>query len=145
MEDIELCKRLPLPATARPACASGSPPPVRRWDERGPLRTIVLMWQLRWRYWRGRVGAGDLGRRTGEGNVETGAADGRALIRWLQGAGTAIPSGIASTCNAADGPDLGDAHAARTRFGIAQGPRDHHPGQGPGRRFAKTRLIPAGP
>lgn len=53
MEDIELCKRL-LAAGHRPAClrervtTSG-----RRWDERGPLRTIVLMWQLRWRYWRG--------------------------------------------------------------------------------------------
>jgi rSAM/selenodomain-associated transferase 2 len=53
MEDIELCKRL-LAAGHRPAClrervsTSG-----RRWDERGPLRTIVLMWCLRWRYWRG--------------------------------------------------------------------------------------------
>ncbi len=53
MEDIELSKRL-LAAGHRPAClrervtTSG-----RRWDERGPLRTIVLMWQLRWRYWRG--------------------------------------------------------------------------------------------
>jgi rSAM/selenodomain-associated transferase 2 len=53
MEDIELSKRL-LAAGHRPAClrarvtTSG-----RRWDERGPLRTIVLMWLLRWRYWRG--------------------------------------------------------------------------------------------
>lgn len=53
MEDIELCKRL-LARGLRPTClrervtTSG-----RRWDERGPLRTIVLMWQLRWRYWRG--------------------------------------------------------------------------------------------
>jgi rSAM/selenodomain-associated transferase 2 len=52
MEDIELCKR--LRALGRPAClharvqTSG-----RRWDERGALRTIVLMWHLRWRYWRG--------------------------------------------------------------------------------------------
>jgi rSAM/selenodomain-associated transferase 2 len=52
MEDIELCKR--LRALAWPAClrarvqTSG-----RRWDERGALRTIVLMWRLRWRYWRG--------------------------------------------------------------------------------------------
>jgi hypothetical protein len=52
MEDIELSKR--LRARARPAClrarvcTSG-----RRWDSRGPWRTIVLMWRLRWRYWRG--------------------------------------------------------------------------------------------
>ncbi len=52
MEDIELCKR--LRATAPPAClrlkatTSG-----RRWDQRGAWRTIVLMWRLRWRYWRG--------------------------------------------------------------------------------------------
>ena len=53
MEDIELCKRLKA-RSLRPAClhaqviTSG-----RRWDERGALRTIVLMWRLRWRYWRG--------------------------------------------------------------------------------------------
>lgn len=52
MEDVELSRR--LRAVARPAClrqrvrTSG-----RRWDERGALRTIVLMWWLRWRYWRG--------------------------------------------------------------------------------------------
>ena len=52
MEDIELCKR--LRAVAPPAClrlkvvTSG-----RRWDQRGAWRTIVLMWRLRWRYWRG--------------------------------------------------------------------------------------------
>ncbi|MCP5271361.1 MAG: TIGR04283 family arsenosugar biosynthesis glycosyltransferase [Burkholderiaceae bacterium] len=52
MEDIELSRR--LRALGRPAClrahvaTSG-----RRWDERGAWRTIVLMWRLRWRYWRG--------------------------------------------------------------------------------------------
>jgi len=25
----------------------------RRWDTNGVWRTIVLMWSLRWRYWRG--------------------------------------------------------------------------------------------
>jgi hypothetical protein len=25
----------------------------RRWDSRGSWRTILLMWQLRWAYWRG--------------------------------------------------------------------------------------------
>jgi rSAM/selenodomain-associated transferase 2 len=53
MEDIELCKRLRRHA-GPPAClhakvvTSG-----RRWDERGAWRTIVLMWRLRWLYWRG--------------------------------------------------------------------------------------------
>jgi rSAM/selenodomain-associated transferase 2 len=52
MEDIELSRR--LRALGRPAClrarvvTSG-----RRWDSRGAWRTIVLMWRLRWRYWRG--------------------------------------------------------------------------------------------
>ena len=52
MEDIELCKR--LRTLSRPAClrarvvTSG-----RRWESRGVWRTIVLMWRLRWAYWRG--------------------------------------------------------------------------------------------
>ncbi|MEO8059948.1 MAG: TIGR04283 family arsenosugar biosynthesis glycosyltransferase [Burkholderiales bacterium] len=52
MEDIELSRR--LRAVARPAClrarvlTSG-----RRWESRGVWPTIVLMWRLRWRYWRG--------------------------------------------------------------------------------------------
>ena len=52
MEDIELSKR--LKRLARPLCLPG---PVltsgRRWQERGVWRTIVLMWRLRWAYWRG--------------------------------------------------------------------------------------------
>jgi glycosyltransferase involved in cell wall biosynthesis len=52
MEDIELSRR--LRGIGRPAClrarvtTSG-----RRWETRGVWRTIVLMWRLRWRYWRG--------------------------------------------------------------------------------------------
>jgi len=52
MEDVELSRR--LKEHGRPAClrarlvTSG-----RRWEERGVWRTIVLMWWLRWRYWRG--------------------------------------------------------------------------------------------
>ncbi len=52
MEDIQLSRR--LRAVGRPAClrarvvTSG-----RRWDHRGAWPTIVLMWRLRWRYWRG--------------------------------------------------------------------------------------------
>jgi rSAM/selenodomain-associated transferase 2 len=53
MEDIEISRRLKH-RFGRPAClrtrvaTSG-----RRWDERGAWRTIVLMWRLRWAYWRG--------------------------------------------------------------------------------------------
>jgi rSAM/selenodomain-associated transferase 2 len=56
MEDIELSRR--LKRVGRPAClrervcTSG-----RRWERRGVWRTIFLMWQLRWRYWRGEPAA----------------------------------------------------------------------------------------
>nr|WP_281496340.1 TIGR04283 family arsenosugar biosynthesis glycosyltransferase [Marinobacter sp. S0848L] len=52
MEDIEISKR--LKKLCRPVClrekviTSG-----RRWDARGSWPTIILMWQLRWAYWRG--------------------------------------------------------------------------------------------
>jgi rSAM/selenodomain-associated transferase 2 len=52
MEDVELSRR--LRRIGRPAClrervvTSG-----RRWDRHGVLRTVLLMWRLRWRYWRG--------------------------------------------------------------------------------------------
>jgi rSAM/selenodomain-associated transferase 2 len=52
MEDVELSKR--LRALSAPVClraraiTSG-----RRWESRGVWRTIVLMWRLRWAYWRG--------------------------------------------------------------------------------------------
>jgi rSAM/selenodomain-associated transferase 2 len=52
MEDVELSRR--LLALGRPACLRT---PVvtsaRRWRAHGPLRTVGLMWWLRWRYWRG--------------------------------------------------------------------------------------------
>jgi rSAM/selenodomain-associated transferase 2 len=52
MEDIELSRR--LRAMGPPVClrervlTSG-----RRWETNGVWRTILLMWRLRWRYWRG--------------------------------------------------------------------------------------------
>lgn len=56
MEDIELSrrlKRLGPPACLRArVCTSG-----RRWEQRGVWRTIVLMWRLRWLYWRGESAA----------------------------------------------------------------------------------------
>ena len=56
MEDIEISRR--LKRLGRPAClgarvcTSG-----RRWEQRGVWRTIMLMWRLRWRYWRGESAA----------------------------------------------------------------------------------------
>ena len=52
MEDVEISKRLKRlspPACLRPRVTTSG----RRWDQRGAWRTIVLMWQLRWAYWRG--------------------------------------------------------------------------------------------
>ena len=52
MEDIEMSRR--LGALSKPVClrarvvTSG-----RRWETRGVWRTMVLMWRLRWAYWRG--------------------------------------------------------------------------------------------
>ncbi len=54
MEDIELSKRLCRLPGGKPlrirdkVLTSG-----RRWESRGVWTTILLMWQLRWRYWRG--------------------------------------------------------------------------------------------
>lgn len=52
MEDIELSCR--LKRLGKPACLPG--PAVtsgRRWQTHGVWPTIVLMWRLRWDYWRG--------------------------------------------------------------------------------------------
>jgi rSAM/selenodomain-associated transferase 2 len=52
MEDIEMSrrlKRLGPPACLRERLITSG----RRWDECGALRTIMLMWALRWRYWWG--------------------------------------------------------------------------------------------
>ncbi|MEX2474399.1 TIGR04283 family arsenosugar biosynthesis glycosyltransferase [Marinobacter sp.] len=52
MEDVEFSSRLKL--VSRPFCIAD---PVvtnsRRWEQQGAWRTILLMWRLRWRYWRG--------------------------------------------------------------------------------------------
>jgi rSAM/selenodomain-associated transferase 2 len=52
MEDVELSKR--LLTFSRPACISHCVTTSgRRWEARGVSRTILLMWRLRWAYWRG--------------------------------------------------------------------------------------------
>jgi len=52
MEDIEFCGR--LKSVGKPACLHG---PVlassRRWEQNGIVRTIILMWALRFLYWLG--------------------------------------------------------------------------------------------
>lgn len=52
MEDIELSRRLLQRARPvyidDPVLTSG-----RRWESRGVWRTVLLMWRLRWAYWRG--------------------------------------------------------------------------------------------
>lgn len=54
MEDIEMSKR--LLRLSRPAClASQTTTSGRRWETRGVWTTILLMWHLRWRYWRGQL------------------------------------------------------------------------------------------
>lgn len=61
MEDIALSRA--LRRRGRPCCL-----PVRlttssrRWEKRGPWRTIIGMWRLRWAYWRG-VDPAELARR----------------------------------------------------------------------------------
>lgn len=52
MEDVEFSRRLCLvsrPFRIKEPVVTDS----RRWQTDGPWRTILLMWQLRWRYWRG--------------------------------------------------------------------------------------------
>jgi rSAM/selenodomain-associated transferase 2 len=52
MEDIEISRR--LRALGDPACLRAKVTTSgRRWERRGVWPTIVLMWWLRWRYWRG--------------------------------------------------------------------------------------------
>ncbi len=52
MEDVELSKRLrrvSAPEVLSPPVVTSS----RRWEQRGVLRTVMLMWELRLRYWLG--------------------------------------------------------------------------------------------
>lgn len=52
MEDIEISKRLlglSRPLTLRHRVKTSG----RRWESRGVWTTILLMWRLRWAYWRG--------------------------------------------------------------------------------------------
>ncbi|SHE93695.1 transferase 2, rSAM/selenodomain-associated [Microbulbifer donghaiensis] len=61
MEDIELSKR--LLKHSRPACIGHrAATSGRRWQKYGVIRTVLLMWRLRFAYWRG-VPAESLARR----------------------------------------------------------------------------------
>ena len=63
MEDIALSRA--LRARGRPACvAARAATSGRRWERQGVARTILLMWRLRYAYWRGAEPA-ELARRYG--------------------------------------------------------------------------------
>nr|WP_300306512.1 TIGR04283 family arsenosugar biosynthesis glycosyltransferase [Halomonas sp.] len=52
MEDVEISRR--LKRLSPPTCLKQRViTDGRRWEKHGVLATIWLMWQLRWRYWRG--------------------------------------------------------------------------------------------
>ena len=52
MEDIAICKK--LKAIGPPACLESTViTSARRWEQKGTVRTIVLMWWLRLAYWLG--------------------------------------------------------------------------------------------
>jgi rSAM/selenodomain-associated transferase 2 len=51
MEDVEFTRR--ARHIARPAALTGAITSGRRWEQRGVGPTILQMWSLRWRYWRG--------------------------------------------------------------------------------------------
>lgn len=52
MEDIEMSRR--LKRLSRPACLRAKVvSSARRWERHGIWRTVVLMWWLRYQYWRG--------------------------------------------------------------------------------------------
>lgn len=52
MEDVEISKR--LKAIGKPACLDSKVvTSARRWQQHGTWRTILLMWRLRFDYWRG--------------------------------------------------------------------------------------------
>ncbi|WP_435949297.1 TIGR04283 family arsenosugar biosynthesis glycosyltransferase [Psychrobacter sp. DM8] len=52
MEDVEISKR--LKSIGKPVCLKSKViTSARRWEQHGTWRTIVLMWQLRFDYWRG--------------------------------------------------------------------------------------------
>ena len=57
MEDVELCRQLKgtqLKDIAKPACLKNKViTSARRWQQHGTWRTILLMWHLRFDYWRG--------------------------------------------------------------------------------------------
>ena len=52
MEDIEISRR--LLKLSRPVCLRAKVQTSgRRWETHGVWRTVLLMWRLRWAYWRG--------------------------------------------------------------------------------------------
>ncbi len=53
MEDVELCSRLKNTLASFIALKDRVETSGRRWEKKGVFRTIFLMWQLRFAFWRG--------------------------------------------------------------------------------------------
>lgn len=53
MEDIEVCKRLKHAKYSPAVIHDKLITSARRWRQQGIVKTIFLMWRLRWAYWRG--------------------------------------------------------------------------------------------
>jgi rSAM/selenodomain-associated transferase 2 len=52
MEDVAICKK--LRKVSKPACVEKTvTTSSRRWDEKGTIKTVFLMWKLRFYYWCG--------------------------------------------------------------------------------------------
>lgn len=53
MEDIDFTRRAKRVGCMRPVPSESVVTAFRRWEQHGPLRTIALMWMLRFLYWAG--------------------------------------------------------------------------------------------
>jgi rSAM/selenodomain-associated transferase 2 len=53
MEDVEICRRLKQRRSRPVNIPSKVQVSPRRWKNEGYFKTILLMWRLRWQYWRG--------------------------------------------------------------------------------------------
>lgn len=109
MEDVELSKR--LKRLSAPACLRArARTSGRRWETHGVWRTILLMWRLRWAYWRGAPAA----------VLAPAYRPQRAAVAALTGVSTrAAPSGPAAPSDAFDPSDPADPGPPGTRNGKA--------------------------
>jgi rSAM/selenodomain-associated transferase 2/rSAM/selenodomain-associated transferase 1 len=117
MEDVALSRRL-RDLAGRPAClAARVVTSGRRWEARGPWRTILLMARLRFDYWRG-VDPAKLARRyagdaaAGSANVASDSLSVRAPILQIF-VKAPVPGHVKTRLAASIGPDAAAALYAR--------------------------------